>query len=57
MPTLKTLQERLAEHFKILAEQLEDEEHSDEWLDVFEEAGKLVNRILEMEDEEEGGEE
>lgn len=53
--TIKRARERLAEYFNILAENLENGDHSDEWLDVFEEASQLVNQLQDMEDAEEGG--
>lgn len=54
--SLERSRERLAEYFGILAENLEDGRHSDDWLDVLEEAVDLAHKVVEMEDAEDGEE-
>jgi hypothetical protein len=51
MATLERKQEILAEHFRLLADALDEGEHSDKWLDVFEEATQIVNQVLDLEDD------
>lgn len=50
--SIKHARETLAEHFRLLADDLEEEKHSDEWLDLYEETARLVNQLLDMEEEE-----
>lgn len=52
--SLARSRERLAEYFNVLAEHLENGDHSDDWLDVLEEATGLANKIIDLEDTEEG---
>ena len=51
--TLAGQREKAAELFRLIADDLDEGENSDEWLDAFEEACGHVNNICELESKEE----